>query len=48
MDYINWIQKVVKVVSPEILAELSDSVTPQGVVAQIALPQQELPPSSKW
>ncbi|MGT2812264.1 TrmH family RNA methyltransferase [Streptococcus minor] len=33
----------VKVVSPEILAELSDSVTPQGVVAQIALPQQELP-----
>ena len=25
------------------LAELSDSVSPQGVVAQVALPQQELP-----
>ena len=33
----------VKVVSPEILAELSDSVTPQGVVAQVSLPQQDLP-----
>ena len=34
---------LVKLVSPEVLAELSDSVTPQGVVAQIAMPQQELP-----
>ena len=33
----------VKLVSPEVLAELSDSVTPQGVVAQISLPQQESP-----
>ena len=33
----------VKLVSPEVLAELSDSVTPQGVLAQVALPQQELP-----
>ena len=32
----------VKLVSPEVLAELSDSVTPQGVVAQLSLPQQEL------
>lgn len=34
---------LVKLVSPEVLAELSDSVSPQGVVAQVALPQQELP-----
>ena len=33
----------VKLVSPEVLAELSDSVTPQGVVAQLSLPQQESP-----
>ena len=35
--------ELVKLVSPEVLAELSDSVTPQGVVAQISLPQQESP-----
>lgn len=34
---------LVKVVSPEVLAELSDSVTPQGVVAQLALPKKSLP-----
>lgn len=33
----------VQLVSPEVLAELSDSVHPQGVVAQIRLPRQELP-----
>ena len=35
--------ELVKLVSPEVLAELSDSVTPQGVVAQLSLPQQEPP-----
>lgn len=33
----------VRVVSPEVLAELSDSVTPQGVVAQLRLPVGEVP-----
>ena len=35
--------ELVKLVSPEVLAELSDSVTTQGVVAQLSLPQQETP-----
>ena len=35
--------ELVKLVSPEVLAELSDSVTPQGFVAQLSLPQQEPP-----
>ncbi|HFI0256849.1 TPA: TrmH family RNA methyltransferase [Streptococcus suis] len=33
----------VKLVSPEILQDLADSQTPQGVVAQLALPKQTLP-----
>ncbi|WP_330849336.1 TrmH family RNA methyltransferase, partial [Streptococcus suis] len=33
----------VTVVSPEIMQELADSKTPQGVVAQLALPSQRLP-----
>lgn len=33
----------VRVVSSEVLADLTDSVTPQGVVAQLALPKQGLP-----
>ncbi|MGT2950425.1 23S rRNA methyltransferase [Streptococcus cuniculi] len=33
----------VTVVSPEILQELADSQTPQGIVAQLALPQATIP-----
>ncbi|HFI0788046.1 TPA: TrmH family RNA methyltransferase [Streptococcus suis] len=33
----------VTVVSPEIMQDLADSKTPQGVVAQLALPSQRLP-----
>ncbi|HFI0150716.1 TPA: TrmH family RNA methyltransferase [Streptococcus suis] len=33
----------VKLVSPEVLQDLADSQTPQGVVAQLALPKQTLP-----
>ncbi len=33
----------VRVVSPEVLAELSDSVSPQGVVAQLRMPSYRIP-----
>lgn len=35
----------VQIVSPEVLAELSDSVHPQGLVAQLKLPRQDVPES---
>ena len=42
LDQVEDIQKVT-VVTPEILSLLADSKTPQGIVAEIALEQPELP-----
>ena len=42
LDQVENIQKVT-VVTPEILSLLADSKTPQGIVAEIALEQPELP-----
>ena len=36
-------QSLVRLVSPEVLQELADSQTPQGVVAKVALPREPLP-----
>ncbi|MBY5022203.1 RNA methyltransferase [Streptococcus suis] len=44
-DYVDRLAGLdnLKVVSPEVLQDLADSQTPQGVVAQLALPKQTLP-----
>ncbi|HFI0701190.1 TPA: TrmH family RNA methyltransferase [Streptococcus suis] len=42
VDRVAQLEKVT-VVSPEIMQDLADSKSPQGVVAQLALPSQELP-----
>ncbi|MGQ7462098.1 TrmH family RNA methyltransferase [Streptococcus suis] len=42
VDRVVQLEKVT-VVSPEIMQDLADSKSPQGVVAQLALPSQELP-----
>ncbi|HFI0035501.1 TPA: TrmH family RNA methyltransferase [Streptococcus suis] len=42
VDRVSQLEKVT-VVSPEIIQDLTDSKSPQGVVAQLALPSQELP-----
>ncbi|HFI0240294.1 TPA: TrmH family RNA methyltransferase [Streptococcus suis] len=42
MDRVAHIEQVT-VVSPEIMQDLTDSKSPQGVVAQLALPSRELP-----
>lgn len=44
-DYVDRLAGLdnLKVVSPEVLQDLADSQTPQGVVAQLALPKQVLP-----
>lgn len=42
VDRVSYLPSV-KVVSREVLLELADSQTPQGVVAQLAIPSQELP-----
>ncbi|HFI0695312.1 TPA: TrmH family RNA methyltransferase [Streptococcus suis] len=42
VDRVAQLEKVT-VVSPEIMQDLADSKSPQGVVAQLALPCQELP-----
>lgn len=42
VDRVSQLEKVT-VVSPEIMQDLTDSKSPQGVVAQLALPSRELP-----
>ncbi|MGQ7367808.1 TrmH family RNA methyltransferase [Streptococcus suis] len=42
VDRVSQLEKVT-VVSPEIMQDLADSKSPQGVVAQLALPSQDLP-----
>lgn len=42
VDRVSHLEKVT-VVSPEIMQDLTDSKSPQGVVAQLALPSRELP-----
>ena len=44
-DYVDRLAGLdnLKVVSPEVLQDLADSQTPQGVVAQLPLPKQVLP-----
>ncbi|HFI0419742.1 TPA: TrmH family RNA methyltransferase [Streptococcus suis] len=46
VDRVAQLEKVT-VVSPEIMQDLADSKSPQGVVAQLALPSQELPDQLK-
>ncbi|HEL9629506.1 TPA: RNA methyltransferase [Streptococcus suis] len=46
VDRVSQLEKVT-VVSPEIIQDLTDSKSPQGVVAQLALPSQELPDQLK-
>ncbi|HFU4450399.1 TPA: TrmH family RNA methyltransferase [Streptococcus suis] len=46
VDRVSQLEKVT-VVSPEIMQDLADSKSPQGVVAQLALPSQELPDQLK-
>lgn len=42
VDRVSQLEKVT-VVSPEIMQDLTDSKSPQGVIAQLALPSQDLP-----
>ena len=42
VDRVAQLEKVT-VISPEIMQDLADSKSPQGVVAQLALPSQDLP-----
>ncbi|NQN50263.1 RNA methyltransferase [Streptococcus suis] len=42
VDRVSQLEKVT-VVSPEIIQDLTDSKSPQGVIAQLALPSQDLP-----
>lgn len=42
LDRVKGLEQV-RLVSPEVLSELSDSVSPQGVVAQLRLPEREMP-----
>lgn len=42
VDRVSQLEKVT-VVSPEIMQDLTDSKSPQGILAQLALPSQDLP-----